>query len=191
VIVQLAGLPGSGKSTLATELVCRLGSRALLLDKDKVRSTLFGQEHTLYTRAQDDFCVATMLRTAAWQLSNTPNTVVILDGRTCSRAYQVTQVRWFADRIRQPLRLIECVCSQAIIEKRLLTSSARGTHPAANRDIELYRRLLAEADPIPEPKLRLNTDKSLRECADRALHYIKYPQPTDPRRAARTPETDT
>lgn len=172
-------MPGSGKSTLATELVCRLGKGTLLLDKDRVRHTLFGPEHTLYTRAQDDFCVVTMLRAAAWQLRNTPSGVVILDGRTCYRAYQVTQVRRFADRIRQPLRLIECVCAQASIEKRLQASSACGVHPAANRDIQLYRQLLAKADPIPEPKLRLNTDNSLCECVDHALHYINHPLPTD------------
>jgi adenylylsulfate kinase-like enzyme len=55
VIVQLAGLPGSGKSTLASELVCRLGRRALLLDKDQVRNTLFGPEHTIYTRRRTTF----------------------------------------------------------------------------------------------------------------------------------------
>jgi len=183
VIVQLAGLPGSGKSTLATELVCRLGQRALLLDKDRIRNSFFGPEHTVYTRAQDDFCVVMMLRAAAWQLRDTPSGVVILDGRTCSRAYQVTQVRRFADRIRQPLRLIECVCTQATIEKRLQASSASGTHPAANRGIRLYRQLLANADPIPEPKLRLNTDKSLRNCADQAVHYITHPLPIDSRRS--------
>jgi predicted kinase len=190
VIVQLAGLPGSGKSTLATELARRLGRRVLLLDKDRVRNVLFGPEHTVYTRAQDDFCVVTMLRTAAWQLRNSSSGVVILDGRTCSRAYQVTQVRRFAERIGQPLRLIECVCTQATSEKRLQASSARGTHPAANRDIQLYWQLLANADPIPEPKLRLNTDRPLRECADRALHYINHPLPTDPRRGVNAAEAD-
>ena len=75
MIVQLAGLPGTGKSSLATELVRRLGSRALLLDKDRIRHALFGPEHTLYTRQQDDFCVVTMLRAAAWQLRHAPSCV--------------------------------------------------------------------------------------------------------------------
>ncbi|MGH3686885.1 MAG: AAA family ATPase [Pseudonocardiaceae bacterium] len=60
MIVQLAGLPGTGKSTLAAELVHRLAGHALLLDKDHVRHALFGPQHTLYTRGQDDFCVHTM-----------------------------------------------------------------------------------------------------------------------------------
>jgi predicted kinase len=184
VIVQLAGLPGSGKSSLAAELVRRLGRRALLLDKDRIRHALFGAEHTVYTRTQDDFCVITMLRTAAWQLRQTPGCIVILDGRTCSRAYQVAQVRRFAARTRQPLRLIECVCAEATIEQRLRADSARSAHPAANRDMQLYRQLQANADPIPEPKLRLNTDKPLPECADRALHYVTHSLPSDPLRPA-------
>jgi predicted kinase len=173
VIVQLAGLPGTGKSCLAAELVHRLDGGALLLDKDRVRHVLFGAQHTLYTREQDDFCVTTMFRTAAWHLRHTPGSVVIFDGRTCSRAYQVTQVRRFAHRVRQPLRLIECVCADTIIEQRLRADIARGTHPATNRDIDLYRRLQASSDPIPEPKLCLDTAKPLSECADLALAYLQ------------------
>jgi predicted kinase len=191
MIVQLAGLPGTGKSSLAAELVHRLEDRALLLDKDRVRHALFGPQHTLYTREQDDFCVVTMFRTAAWQLRRTPGAIVILDGRTCSRAYQLTQVRRLATRTRQPLRLIECVCAEATVEQRLPAETARGTHPAANRDIALYRRLQASAEPIPDPKLRLDTGQPLAECADRALSYLHQPLPADPINAASRPPRNT
>lgn len=187
MIVQLAGLPGTGKSSLAAELVHRLDATALLLDKDRVRHALFGPQHTLHTREQDDFCVITMFRTAAWHLRHTPGAVVILDGRTCSRAYQVTQVHRFATRARQPLRLIECICADTIIEQRLRADVAHGTHPATNRDVDLYQRMQAGADPIPEPKLCLDTAKPLPECADRALAYLHHPLHTDPVRVTTRP----
>ncbi len=173
MIVQLAGLPGTGKSSLAAELVHRLEGSALLLNKDHVRHGLFGTQHTIYIREQDDFCVITMFRAAAWHLRHVPGAVVILDGRTCSRAYQVTQVRRFATRVRQPLRLIECVCADTIVEQRLVADIARGAHPATNRDVDLYRRLQANADPIPEPKLRLDTTQPLSECANQVLAYLQ------------------
>jgi len=180
LLVQLAGLPGTGKSSLAAELARRLGNHALLLDKDRIRHALFGPDHTLYTREQDDFCVVMMLRTAAWQLRHTPGCVVILDGRTCSRGYQIAQVRRFAARTRQPLRLIECVCADATVEQRLRAGGGRSAHLAANRDVGLYRWLRVTSDPIPEPKLRLDTGQPLPDCADRALNYLTHPLPTDP-----------
>ncbi|MGH3867779.1 MAG: AAA family ATPase [Pseudonocardiaceae bacterium] len=187
MIVQLAGLPGTGKSSLAAELVHLLDGSVLLLDKDRVRQALFGPQHTLYTREQDDFCVITMFRTAAWHLRHTPGSVVIFDGRTCSRAYQVTQVRRFATRVRQPLRLIECVCADSTVEQRLGADIARGRHPATNRDVDLYRRLKASADPIPEPKLCLDTTQPLPECANQALAYLHHPLHTGPVRATARP----
>ncbi|MGH3801741.1 MAG: AAA family ATPase [Pseudonocardiaceae bacterium] len=190
MIVQLAGLPGTGKTTLATELAHRLDGQALLLDKDRVRHALFGAKHTFYTREQDDFCVRTMFRTAAWYLHRAPSPVVIFDGRTCSRAYQLTQVRRFAARVRQPLRLIECVCAETTIEQRLHTDAVRGTHPATNRDMGLYRRLKASAEEIPDPKLRLDTQAPLPECADRALDYLRHSLPTDPLDAVSRPHSD-
>jgi predicted kinase len=131
MIVQLAGLPGTGKSSLAAELARRLGSNALWLDKDRIRQALFGPQHIRYTRDQDDFCADIMFQAAAWHLRRAPGTVVLLDGRTCSRAYQVEQVRQFAAHIHQPLVLIECVCPEATVQQRLRTDLAHGQHPAA------------------------------------------------------------
>ena len=78
------------------------------------------------------------------------------------------------------MRLIECTCAEATIEQRLQAGNARSAHLADNRNIQLYRQLQAGADPIPEPKLRLNTEQPLHECADRVLYYVNHPLPTDP-----------
>jgi predicted kinase len=172
MIIAIAGLPGTGKTTLAVELARHL-SPVLLLSKDRVRHALFGTEHTLYTREQDDFCVEKMFDTAAWQWRHFPATTVILDGRTWSRAYQVQQLRAFATDQRQNLLLLECVCDTAIAEARLHDDHRRGGHPAGNRTPELHHQLAAAADPISGPKLLLDTEKPVATNIETVLRHLE------------------
>ncbi|HVB44719.1 MAG TPA: AAA family ATPase [Streptosporangiaceae bacterium] len=177
MIIQMAGLPGTGKSTLARALSAELAG--VVLDKDFIRQALFTDAVT-YTREQDDFCVAVMFTTAAWLLGHGHHTV-ILDGRTCSRSYQVDQVRAFARSHGQHLALIECVCRESTARQRL---AADTSHPAANRDFALYRRLRDSAELIPPPKLAIDTDNEPADVLARCLsllhdrHTIAYPAGT-------------
>jgi predicted kinase len=180
VIIQMAGLPGTGKSALAAELIRQLPADTLLLDKDHVRHALFGPRNTSYTRAQDDFCVSVLFQTAAWHLNRRPGSVIILDGRTCSRPYQIHQVHQLAVSLGQSLRLIECTSPHTVAEQRLRTDLAAGDHPAENRDPTLYRQLKETATPIPEPKLVLDTTLPIRHCADQALNYCRCPDLVSP-----------
>lgn len=155
MIVVMAGLPGTGKSTLARHLAEHL--HAVVLDKDRLRPALFTAAEVTYTRAQDDFCVKVMLDTAAFILDADPERTVILDGRTCTRGYQVRQVQQLADMLQQSLRIIECVCGDATARRRLHADHADGRHPARNRTYALYEHLQSAADPITEPKLVVDT----------------------------------
>lgn len=77
--------------------------------------------------------------------------------------------------------LVLPVRAEATIEQRPHANTARGAHPAANRDIELYRGLQASAEPIPDRRSFAWTPRApLAECADRALSYLRYLLPTDP-----------
>lgn len=60
MIIAMAGLPGVGKSTLARALAARLD--AVVLDKDRIRASLFPPSHVDYSRDQDDFCIDVMYR---------------------------------------------------------------------------------------------------------------------------------
>ncbi|MFI6287634.1 AAA family ATPase [Streptomyces sp. NPDC051018] len=177
MIVQLAGLPGTGKTTLARELTRALGPKALFLDKDRIRDALFGPHLVAYTREQDDFCVHVMHLTAARHLGEHPGAAVVLDGRTCSRRYQVEDVKRLAEGTGQPLRIIECVCPDDVAAARLHMDVQAGTHPAANRDPELHRRLKASAEPITVPTLRLDTSASVPDCTRTTLAYLMAEHP--------------
>ena len=170
MIIAMSGLPGVGKSTLAAALAPRFD--AALLDKDQVRATIFPGSHVDYTLEQDDFCVDVMYRTAAWLVGKDPATVVMLDGCTYTRAYQVRTLRDTAAHLNQPLSIIECYCEPEIAITRLNDDLAAGRHPAENRTASLYWEFHFRAETITEPKLRIDTSKAVDECVKECLPYL-------------------
>lgn len=155
-LVALAGLPGSGKSTLARALAAAL--RAPLLDKDRVRAALFAPEEIEYSREQDDLVLACIHRVVAFHAQRARVPAVVLDGRTYSRAEQVTELRALAARLGAPLALIECTAAPATLRERLARDAREGTHPAANRSFEMVEALRASAEPLTGRRLVLATD---------------------------------
>ncbi len=168
-IVALAGLPGTGKSTLAKLLAERLG--APLLDKDRARAALFAPEEIEYSREQDDLVVACLYHVVEFHARRGRVPAVVLDGRTYSKRTQVEGLRQLAGRAGATLCLIECTAPAEVARARL--ERERGTHPAANRDAELYDRLSLSAEPIPEPKLVLDTSRATpRALAEAVLAHL-------------------
>jgi predicted kinase len=171
MLIIMAGLPGTGKSTLSRKLVSALGG--VVLDKDAVRSALFPGQYTEYSTAQDDLVVGILYQVAEYYFRRYPGLAVLIDGRLYSRRYQVQDAVQCAARTHQPLRIIECICSDESAKRRLEHATAQGTHPAKNRSFELYLSIKARWEPIQEPKLVLDTDSDLEVCAARALQYIR------------------
>src|SRR5579872_965017 len=171
MLIMMAGLPGSGKSTLSGALAQRCGG--IVLDKDSIRAALFPPELIEYSREQDDFCQQVMLATAEYLLSCSPRLRIFLDGRPFSRRYQRDQVAAAATRLRTPLAIIECVCSDSIALARLQRDDQTGAHPAANRNATLYAQLKNEFEPFAEPRLILDTERPLAECVRQAEAYLQ------------------
>ncbi len=167
MIVQLAGLPGTGKSTIAAELGRLLP--AAVLSKDHVRHALFPAPYVTYSRDQDDLCIGIAHQAAAFLVSNGLASTVVLDGPTCHRAGQLRRVAHLADRLGHPLHVIECVCPPGVAHARLAQDHVTGAHPAADRTVALYQRILADAIPIPEPKIVVPTDTELATAVARCL----------------------
>jgi len=154
LVVAMAGLPGTGKSTVARRLAAAVGGA--VIDKDAVRQALFGEVWTEYSVAQDDFVLTLMLAAAERLIAQQDCPAVFLDGRTFSRAYQLAMVRDLAARTAGcRLRIVECVCEPGIALERIRRDA--GTHPASNRNDELYWRVREQFEPVPEPKLVIDT----------------------------------
>ena len=177
VIVAMAGLPGSGKSTIAQGLARRLPGH--VINKDEIRLQLFKQDEIDYSQAQDAVCFHEMLRLAENRLTGRPGDWIILDGRTFSRAADFEQVKSLAVEIREPLYVIECVCSDEQARKRIEADLQSGKHPAANRNFALYLEVKKRQEPRPYPALRLETGLDLGTCLSLCLSY--FARPLDPR----------
>jgi predicted kinase len=171
MIVLMAGLPGTGKSTLAQALADRLSGS--VLSKDEIRHALFSPRDIEYSRPQDDFVMGIMLEAAEWIVRRDPNRRVFLDGRTFSQRYQLDQVLQACEKLRQPWRILECVCSEATAHERIATQSRAGEHPAGNRDFALYLQVKARFQVIPLPKTVIDTDRPLEDCVRQALIAIE------------------
>ena len=171
MLIAMAGLPGSGKSAVAVRLEREMG--AVVLDKDRVRAALFPPRVLDYSAVQDDLCMAAIYQAAAAILEANPRQPVVLDGRTFLRPGQVRDLLDWTASLDQVLRLIECVCDEAVARERLERDLARGTHLAANRTFALYLSVKAAAEPITVPHLILDTGRlSLDECVRRSLEYL-------------------
>jgi hypothetical protein len=78
-----------------------------------------------------------------------------------------------AEEIFQPWRILECVCREENARKRLEQANADKTHPAANRNFELYREVRDRFEAITRPKTVIDTDQPLTTCIEIALKGLR------------------
>jgi adenylylsulfate kinase len=165
----MAGLPGTGKTALAEILAQRLGG--VVLSKDRVRAALFPSGAIDYSSSQNDFCMSVVLMAAQRISSEGSVPFIFFDGRTFSRSRHVEEVVRAAGEARADYRILLLSCPDELALERVRQS--QGNHVAADRDSNLYWEVKARFEPITLPSLDVDTSRSLEECLEQCVAYLK------------------
>ncbi len=169
--VLLAGLPATGKSTLAAALQKRLD--AVVLDKDRIRGDLFPGLLTDYTGEQDDLCMRAILDAASYLTARNRAAFIFFDGRCFSSRRQVDEVLRAAGLAGAASKILHLTCTDAAARERLEgPSEAGGHHPATNRNRALYLRIKQSFEPIPYPKLDVDTTDGIEVNLNGIYAYL-------------------
>ncbi|KUO04797.1 AAA family ATPase [Streptomyces caeruleatus] len=182
MIVAVGGRPWTGKTTLAKALAKAMSG--VLLDKAALQKVLFPRPAPA-SPEQNDRLYEFLLQAAVWHLETTPGDVVVLDGRPLTRIREVLALRRFASGVDQPLRIIECVCPDEVAVDRA-RASPTSTEPLAVANE-------APAEPIPDPKIVIDTSLPADQCLASALQHLSRaptgcgtPQTVSPVQASRS-----
>ncbi len=147
-LVVVVGLSGTGKSTLAAALGERTGLARF--SSDVIRKQLAGLPLTqrggpeLYTPTQNARTYAAMYGAAAQELAGGRG--AIMDA-TFQRRVDRDAARALARRAGAPILFVECVCSEAVIRRRLAARTRRGTDPS-DADWAIYKQKRSRYEPF-------------------------------------------
>ncbi|MCB9138042.1 MAG: AAA family ATPase [Caldilineaceae bacterium] len=170
MFVLLAGLPGVGKSTLANALAAEAG--ATVLDRDKVRDSIFPAVDLDYTAEQNELASQVTYLVAEYIARRNPERIIILDGRPFSRTAQIREVERLAARAGHALRIFYLWAPDDVVAARLQHDLTVRQDHAANRNMRKYRRIQQQFEPIQAEHLSLDASVPLPELVRAALAYI-------------------
>ncbi len=83
--------------------------------------------------------------------------------------YQIDNVVNAAAALHQSWRILECVCPEEVARQRLEDHATAGSHPAGNRNFQLYLEVKSRFEAISLPKTVIDTSEPLLECIEQAL----------------------
>jgi predicted kinase len=164
----MAGESGSGKSTLARAIGRATG--AIVLDKDYIKAPLL--EEGLPDAEAGGLSYSVFFSLARSLLDQGHS--LILDSAAFYPSIRERGAR-LASEFSADYRLIECVCDDdREHEQRLVLRRGLASQPVSLAQLTLERATKTGIVALDEPRLTLDTTRTLDICLREALEYIGY-----------------
>lgn len=163
MLLLVCGLPGTGKSVIAKALCKKIN--ATILTTDIIRKQLFNKPK--YTEEEKGLVYKVLFLLTDYLLANKMN--CILDGTFYKKELRL-QAKKITEKNKTKLKIIECVCPQALVFERIRKRIKTGD--ASDADFRIYREIKKSFEPIKEKHLVIDTSKSLKEL-EREIELIK------------------
>jgi DegV family protein with EDD domain len=167
VLVTLSGLPGSGKSFLARRIVAR---RPLaVVESDHLRRVLF--HAPTHSRPESTRLFAAIHELLDRLLSRGVPT--LLDATNLKEEHRRI-LYGIAGKNNARLVIVQTRAPEGVIRRRLRARAAgRDPHDRSQADIQTYRRLRAEAEPIQREHLVVDTTGDIEQAVEGVLRKIE------------------
>ena len=160
-LIAICGLPGSGKSSVARIVAQRIGARHL--NSDRIRRELFAVR--TYADDESRTVYQALFGRAAEALAAGEN--VVLDA-TFMKATHRQPIWDLARDVGAELHLIWVTCTPAVAEARLATRVG----DVSEADINVYRLLAAQFEPIAERHTQIDNSAGLPQLEQQIEEYI-------------------
>jgi predicted kinase len=146
VVIIVCGLPGVGKTTFVKDLAPPM--RAVILSTDKIRKELIPRPKYDWKERRLIYDILILL---AKYLSNA-GVNCILDA-TLIKERSRQEIKKELDSITKNIHIIECVCPEDIIVKRL----RKRRNDYSDADISVYRKMKKIYEPVKEKHITVDT----------------------------------
>lgn len=166
MLILFRGLPGTGKTTLIQAVSSQL--EVIVLSRDELRARVIAKPNF----SEDEKRYVDSIIYSAAQSYLLAGERVIIDGMPFKNREKIDVFLHFAITYAIPWRIVECYCSEATAESRILEDMKKRRHVARDRTLELYHRMVREYRPIPYPRLMINTDLPIEQNVQKCLSYF-------------------
>jgi predicted kinase len=148
IVIIVCGLPGVGKTTLVKDLAPRM--RAVILSTDKIRKELIPKPKYDWKERKLIYDIVILF---AKYLSKV-GVNCILDA-TLIKERSRQEIKKELDLITKNIHIIECMCPEDIIIKRL----KRRRNNYSDADISIYKKMKKIYEPVKEKHITVDTSK--------------------------------